>query len=81
MFGLLLRGALFLSVVMAYTLSVWNLIDNYFREELKRYMNKEQEFSTVSQTKELNFTISTLGKCYISDLFTGDTNINHKNNV
>lgn len=79
MFGLIFRGLLFLSVVMAYTLSVWNLIDNYFREELKRYLNKDSElnkFAKPSYRKDIRSANSNYEKCYVDNLFVKYRNNN-----
>lgn len=80
MFGMLFRGALFLSVVMAYTLSIWNIIDNYFREELKRYLHNTHEsnkFSKPSSSKDLKILQTYQEKCYIESFFLETQNNNN----
>lgn len=52
MIGLMLRSLFFISILTTYTLSVWNIIDNYFREEFKKYLNSKE--STNSQVNRNN---------------------------
>lgn len=56
MFGLLLRGVLFLSIVAAYTMGVWNLIENYFLHEFKKYLSSEFKVNKYANPKYLEQT-------------------------
>lgn len=43
MFSLVLRGSIFLIFMFWYTLTVWNLIDEHFNEEFRKYLTEEQD--------------------------------------
>lgn len=40
MFSLIFRSFIFLFVITSYTISVWNIIDSYFRDEFKTYLKE-----------------------------------------
>lgn len=43
MFALLFRGFFLLGIISCYSMSVWKLIDGYFRNEYKQYLSDEMK--------------------------------------
>lgn len=71
MIGLMLRSLFFISIVTTYTLSVWNLIDNYFREEFKKYLNNEQSTNSQVNRSDIANTSYKVAKstCTVVEIF------------
>lgn len=88
MFGVIFKGFFFLSIMFWYTLSVWNLVNDYFKEEVKKYLlsqEPDQEKFNFDQKmcEAFNYEEDSLITSYIlkKTLFTNGVCYRHVNNV
>lgn len=59
MFALLFRGFFLLGIISCYSMSVWKLIDGYFRTEYKRYLDDEIKRHPPLRSEETSATVPT----------------------
>jgi hypothetical protein len=88
MFGLIFKGFFFLFVMFWYTVGIWNLVNNYFRDELQKYLLSESTSKLNSQLEKLtnHETTSESHKgaehyCSIIEMYTVNKNVLDKNAI
>lgn len=71
MFGFLLRGFVFVSVVTTYTISMWNLISSHFIREFNSYISSQKivvNSSLLNQDDVFNKTLPCTTANYFANI-------------